>query len=96
MPLVAAHETVSWDPFIFIFFPLIFYLLIVATAYNKLRPRFPFFLVLLAIFFPPLFFAILMYILCVFIIVAPLEPVEVQEVETTRRRVSRQDIRNSV
>lgn len=95
LPIVAAHEeTVSWNPFIFIFFPLIFYLLIVASAYNQLRPRFPFFLVLLAIFFPPLFFSILMYIFCVFLIVAPLEPIEVQE--PTRRRISRDEIRNRV
>ena len=94
------HQPVSWYPFVFIVFPLLFYSMIVVISYNRLRPRFPFFLVLLAISFPPLFFAILLYIFCAFILITtPLEIQEAQretQVDMRRRRVSRQDIRDRV
>lgn len=75
----ANHGVVYWNPFIFILFPLMFYVMIIITSYSHVRPRFPFFLVFFAILFPPAFFIILLYISFFFIFPRRIEIVEIEQ-----------------
>lgn len=88
--LVAAHEAnntddtgetrtvVYWNPFIFILFPFLFYMLVVTSSYPYVRSRFPIYLLFIAILFPPVFFGILLYLLILSLFVPIIEPTEIK------------------
>lgn len=70
----------------------IFYVIIVASSYSYMRPRFPLFLIFLCILFPPLFFFLGIYLL----FVLAFYPIVEQPAPEPTRRVSRADLRNRV
>jgi hypothetical protein len=107
MPMIVMAEHVSdaeqtYFSLTWTFFSvmLFIYLLLIVASVPYVRPRFPFGLIILSIFFPPLFFFFLFYVFFLYLFVAPVVIVQ-QEQEMTQSQSrttsrSRSQIRNNV
>lgn len=91
--VVMAHPHDPYYTLTWFFGPLLFlcYVAIISAAFSRMRPQFPFGLLLLAILFPPVFFFLWFYVL-LFVSLTPIADVEL----VPSRPKSRADVRNAV